>query len=293
MDMASNLALATPKQQYSLAPSNFEELERFAKIVANSDLAPKDYKGKPGNVMIAVQMGFELGISAFQSLQNISCINGKAALWGDAMLAVCMASPDFVDCEEFNDGKTWTCIVKRKGRSDKRYDFSIEDAKTAHLWGKQGPWTEHPKRMLQMRPRGFALRDAYPDRLRGIITVEEAQDLPPIQATVVQSRSAPPEPLSKEAAALQAAIDAPQEPAIDPELDPEDYVLKSGNKSGTPLGKLTPQQLEYLVNKSRDAEARMYARIVLDQRRSTTPKAETPDDGQGSWLGDQQEGAAP
>jgi hypothetical protein len=32
--------------------------------------------------------------------------------------------------------------------------------------------------MLQMRARGFALRDAYPDVLKGLISVEEAQDYP-------------------------------------------------------------------------------------------------------------------
>jgi hypothetical protein len=32
--------------------------------------------------------------------------------------------------------------------------------------------------MLQMRARGFALRDAFPDVLRGVITVEEAADYP-------------------------------------------------------------------------------------------------------------------
>jgi len=56
--------------------------------------------------------------------------------------------------------------------------FSVEDAKRAGLWGKQGPWQAYPKRMLQMRARGFALRDAYPDVLKGLITTEEAQDYP-------------------------------------------------------------------------------------------------------------------
>jgi hypothetical protein len=32
--------------------------------------------------------------------------------------------------------------------------------------------------MLQMRARGFALRDAFPDVLKGLITSEEAQDFP-------------------------------------------------------------------------------------------------------------------
>jgi hypothetical protein len=56
--------------------------------------------------------------------------------------------------------------------------FSVADAKRAGLWGKSGPWTQYPRRMLQLRARGFALRDAFPDVLKGLVTAEEAQDYP-------------------------------------------------------------------------------------------------------------------
>ena len=56
--------------------------------------------------------------------------------------------------------------------------FSKEKAMNAKLWGKDGPWKTYPERMLKMRARGFALRDAFADRLKGIITAEEARDYP-------------------------------------------------------------------------------------------------------------------
>jgi hypothetical protein len=68
------------------------------------------------------------------------------------------------------------CVAKRKGRTPVTAKFSVEDAKRAGLWAKQGPWSAYPKRMLQMRARGFALRDAFPDVLKGMITAEEAID---------------------------------------------------------------------------------------------------------------------
>ncbi len=54
--------------------------------------------------------------------------------------------------------------------------ISKEDAKKAGLWGKAGPWSQYPKRMLQMRARSFALRDKFADALSGLIMAEEAQD---------------------------------------------------------------------------------------------------------------------
>ena len=47
--------------------------------------------------------------------------------------------------------------------------------KATRLWGKN-VWKSYPDRMLQMRARGFALRDSFPDVLKGLITREEAQD---------------------------------------------------------------------------------------------------------------------
>jgi hypothetical protein len=55
----------------------------------------------------------------------------------------------------------------------------MDDAKAAGLQGKQGPWTQYPKRMRQMRARAFALRDVFPDVLRGLPVAEEVMDIPP------------------------------------------------------------------------------------------------------------------
>ena len=58
-------------------------------------------------------------------------------------------------------------------------EFSVNDAKQARLWGKQGPWTQYTERMMQHRARGNCIRDAFPDVIKGLITAEEAQDYPP------------------------------------------------------------------------------------------------------------------
>lgn len=68
------------------------------------------------------------------------------------------------------------CIAKRHGSSPVTARFSVMDAKRAGLWTKAGPWQTYPRRMLQMRARSFALRDAFPDVLKGLISVEEALD---------------------------------------------------------------------------------------------------------------------
>ena len=71
-----------------------------------------------------------------------------------------------------------TCTVKRKGEPEVVRTYTTEDAKRAGLLGKQGPWQQSPKRMMQMRARAFALRDVFTDVLRGIHIAEIAQDEP-------------------------------------------------------------------------------------------------------------------
>jgi hypothetical protein len=166
-----------------LALASFDDAFRFATMVAKSDFAPKDFKGKPESCLLAIQHGSEIGLSPMQSLQNIACINGRPAIWGDAALAVAMASPvcEYVRESIEGDGESMVamCTAKRRGYETPTVArFTVADAKKAGLWGKSGPWTQYPKRMLQLRARGFALRDAFPDVLKGLVTAEEAQDYP-------------------------------------------------------------------------------------------------------------------
>lgn len=163
----------------TFSPTNFDEAMKFAHMIANSDLAPKDYKGKPDNVFVAMQMGAELGIQPMAALQNIAVINGRPSIWGDAALALVLSSPKCQDVIETADATSASCTAIRKGQEPRTYTFSIEDAKRANLWGKQGPWTNYPTRMLQMRARGFALRDKFADLLKGLVLAEEAMDIPP------------------------------------------------------------------------------------------------------------------
>jgi hypothetical protein len=154
---------------------SFDEMGRFCKAVINSGLAPKSFNS-PEAVMVAIQHGMELGLAPMQALQSIAVINGKPVIYGDAALALATAHPSFLDIEETTDGTTATCVIKRRDRSAVVRTFSEADAKKAGLWGKSGPWAQYPARMLQMRARGWALRDAFPDALKGLGIREEVQD---------------------------------------------------------------------------------------------------------------------
>lgn len=177
----SKLVASPNSSKFSLAPRSIEEAMQYAEVIARSEIIPPDYRNKPANVLVAVQMGMELGLPPLQALQNIAVINGRPAVWGDALLAIARAHPDFEYINERFDESTQTavCIVKRKGEPEQTRTFSQKDAQQAGLWGKN-TWKAYPKRMLQMRARSWALRDVFPDALRGLSVAEEVVDIDPV-----------------------------------------------------------------------------------------------------------------
>lgn len=165
------------KQNFSLTLSSLAEAMEFAGMMSKSSIVPKDYQNNPGNILVAIQWGMEIGLQPLQSMQSIAVINGRPSIWGDAMLALVRSSGLLESInEDVTDSKA-VCTIKRRGEQEVVREFSMQDAKQAGLTGKQGPWAQYPKRMLQMRARAFALRDVFPDVLRGVHVAEEAQDL--------------------------------------------------------------------------------------------------------------------
>lgn len=164
--------------------ASLEDAFRFAKAISDSGFAPRGME-KPESILIALQWGAELGLTPMAGLQNIAVVNGRPALYGDAALALIRSSGLLEEYREDEVGEAgkdsfgYTVTVKRRGCSPQQETFTVADAKLAKLWGKSGPWTDYPRRMLKFRARGFVLRDAFGDVLKGLRTAEEARDLPP------------------------------------------------------------------------------------------------------------------
>lgn len=266
----SNNALAT------LAPTNMKEAMEFAGLLAKSDIVPKDYQGKPGNVLVAIQWGMEIGLQPMQAMQNIAVINGRPSIWGDAMIALVRACPAFEYITETQTDREATCVIKRKGEPEAVRTFSMEDAKRAGLTGKSGPWTQYPKRMMQMRARSWALRDVFPDVLKGMICAEEALDSGPRDVT----------PVTRAAATLERIKQSKQEPAAQPEEQPDttamdaclDAIARCGDLSALKAAaKGFPATLAD-DQKARVAAAYAERKACLDRVQEETSTAQSQDD---------------
>jgi hypothetical protein len=199
-------------------PATLDDLYSLAEKLSKSDMVPKDYQGKPGNIVVAMMKGRELGLPPISSLESIATINGRASLFGDAVPGICMATGELEEWDEADQAEIKTsgtarCMVKRRGRKPITRTFGEDDAKQANLLGKAGPWTQYPWRQKMMRARGFAFRDAFPDVFKGMHLREEMLDVDAIETTgrVVNESgtptggSMPPQPEPKSQASAGAA----------------------------------------------------------------------------------------
>ena len=189
--MSSTLATTNGSAQSSTTVANWIPVPKdgmdalkIAETLSRSNLIPESFRGKPGDILIVLQMGAEVGLSPMAALQGTAVINGRPAIYGDTVIALARAHPSIISIDEAisgtNDARVATCTVVRQksGREERTTrSFSVDDAKNAGLWTKAGPWKLYPARMLQMRARGFAIRDAAADILKGLAMVEDIMDV--------------------------------------------------------------------------------------------------------------------
>ena len=164
----------------------FEQMKPFAEYLAGSMTIPQRYQKKPADIVTAFLKGQELGLAPIASLEAFNMIQGTSCLTADFFLALIQAHPAYDGHEEntFSEieeaGKA-TCTFIRKGKRYTR-EFSIKDAQRRGHWGKRGPWSTDPWRMLQIRARTFAGRDAFSDALKGFTTEDEVRDIHELKA---------------------------------------------------------------------------------------------------------------
>ena len=189
--MTNTLTMQSENTSLMLEPTNVAEAMNLAGLLAKSSLIPGNFRGKPDDILVAMMWSRNLGLPVLQGMQNIAVINGRPSIWGDAALAVVRRSGLLESFKETITGQgdqmTATCRLTRKGDVEPyEFSFTVLDAKLAKLWNKPGPWMQYPKRMLQLRARGFALRNAFPDVLMGVGIREEEQDTEDAKETELQ-----------------------------------------------------------------------------------------------------------
>lgn len=185
----------------AVVPRSASEAAVYANGLIRGGMVPDGFKEKDGTVnpsLVAagVLKSLELGLAPQTGLSFLIPLRGRFTIWGDGAQGLVMKSGLLRDIKVEQIGKAFdrdtTAIAKwpndygyrvtmwRHGvESPVISEFTVRDARMASLWGKAGPWTQYPDRMLFNRARAFGQRDLFADCLVGLQIHEEVADYEP------------------------------------------------------------------------------------------------------------------
>jgi hypothetical protein len=199
-------------------------LARVAEIMFKGGITPPGMTN-PHTLAAVILAGLEVGLCPTQAVGSIMLTNGRLSIYGDAALALVRASGLLVSISEEvsgeGDARRCVCKVTRKGETERAFSFSMGEARQAGLIerakGKDGkgggPWVTYPDRMLTFRSRGYALRDVFPDVLRGLAMQEVEADEVPATRVVQATQATAAEVVTESGEVKQLGTAAVTEPA--------------------------------------------------------------------------------
>lgn len=193
-------------------PATLPDAERLADRLARSGLIPEALRGKPGDVLIVLMTGHELGLAPMQALRGLHVVNGRPIMAADLAVALVKRSPacGHFSLLESTDARA-TYETQRRGEPGKtRLTWTIEQADAAGLLNR-GPWKQTPAAMLRARCALALARAVYPDLLMGIYDPDEIADAQPVRVVGASSTSAGPGP-------AELNQTAPPAPALEHDL---------------------------------------------------------------------------
>lgn len=162
----------------------------YAKALAVSDLLPQAYRGKPANVLVAIEYGRALGLEPMAAIQGIVVIQGKPTASAQLVGALVRRAGHRLRVRLVTDDKGHPAAEATVIRSDDPdYEFravwTMERAKAANLVSKGGSWQTYPAAMLKARAITEVARDACPEALAGVAYTPE--ELEPSTRTTVDT----------------------------------------------------------------------------------------------------------
>ena len=155
------------------------EQVRMAKALAPSDIIPQAYRGKPANIVVAIEFGQSMGLSPAESLYRINVIQGKPTMSAELVAAQVRKAGHRLRISKDEAAMSVTATIYRA--DDPEFPFSVtrdtEWAKSMGLIGNPN-YKKQPLTMLTWRAITACAREACPEALFGVAyTPDEMSDM--------------------------------------------------------------------------------------------------------------------
>jgi len=187
-----------------VAADSWDEKLRIADSMIEGGLVPRAFANDPGAVISAVEMGLELGLGAWASLNNIVVIQGRATLSLNAMLSLARSKGVLIKVikdyelvpieirtkegiKKSSDRATTVVITRGEdiySPSGKLLDSRISDYEYTKYWAEakkadlidKDNWKRMPRLMLRARAITEALRLYAADIMLGMYETTEIDE---------------------------------------------------------------------------------------------------------------------
>lgn len=151
----------------------FQEMESMSSYIVRSKLFGAKDESQAMSLMLLAQAE---GLHPMTAIQDFDIVQGRPARKTHSILARFQAAGGSVAWEEITPLRACGVFSHKQGGSLK-VEWTFEDAKKAGLTGKDN-WKNYPKAMLRARCIAEGVRAVFPGAIGGMLTVEEAQDMP-------------------------------------------------------------------------------------------------------------------
>jgi hypothetical protein len=213
-------------------------MKKQATTLASSQLIPEQFRNKPQDCMIALEMAQRIGASPFAVLQNIYIVHGKPA-WSAQFLVSCINACGRFSPLRYRQTGTkgqddWGVIAWAKDLSDGEVlespEVTLSIAKAEGWFSKKGSkWQTMPELMLRYRAATFFARTYAPDVTMGMMTNDEAHE---VDVSEIEVSGSPIGEDRKPDHAASAEIEEPETTtAADDDLPPVGELPKSACKA--------------------------------------------------------------
>ena len=189
---------ALPSESIYTSTQAFNNLFKIGNVLSKTQLVPDNYRNKPEDCTIAIDIANRSGMSPLSVMQNLYVVKGKPQWSGQACIAMIRASKEFEHVKLVMVGERgtddWGCYFKAVDKSDGEVVtgtlVTIKMAKDEGWYDKPGSkWKSMPEQMLQYRAASFFARVHMPNTLMGFHVEGEVEDIS------APDKVAPEEPL--------------------------------------------------------------------------------------------------
>ena len=187
---------------------------KLATVLANTQMVPQIYRGKPDDAAAAILYGAEVGLKPQQALQQVFVVHGQPAIYARTMVALLKAKGYRFETIESTDEAVTVRATSPRGEVEEA-TWTIERAKKAGYTSNK-KYSTDPQAMLYSKAASEVSRKIAPDVLLGIrYSAEDLELEQPVRATATRTDRKGGGRAALSAAAQQTAQPEPQDTVVD------------------------------------------------------------------------------